>query len=194
MQLLFVGDGPRDEVVVPAIVRSINPNCCKADFHAWKNIRLARSSGYERKLKFAIADACERGLGGVVATVDNDRVQQRDGIAKLQSARQDHRCDLSHSQIRIAIGEAHPHSEAWLLDDAKAVREVLGLDSSVMIPNVRTCHPKDELHRLVEKSAKADLEISLLREIAQLVSFDRCTHKNETGLEAFRLDVSRELF
>jgi hypothetical protein len=195
MQLLFVGDSPRDEAVVPRIVKSIFAYANLAAFRAWKEIRLNRGGGYERKLLFAIEVARDAGLDGVVGTVDCDRATPGERLQELRAARAKHHADAAATAKKIAVGEAIPHTEAWLLDDPKAIRDVLGIPSTTELPNVRGCaSPKDELHSIICASPRSDeIAINLLAEIASGIEETRCNHRRETGLQDFLADVKSEL-
>jgi hypothetical protein len=194
MKLLFVGDGPRDEAMVPAIVNRTFPQVTKDEFRAWKNIRLDRGRGYEDRLKFALRIAIDAGMVGVVATLDRDKAKSGDRLSALRSARENHRTDSSKPRLRIALGEANPHAEAWILDDPKAIRDVLGLPTSTEVPNVRDCgSPKDSLHALFDQSDRDDDELVLLAELASALNDNRCNHRTETGFQDFIDDIATEL-
>jgi hypothetical protein len=194
MHLYYLADGPREESTVPAIVGHVCPDAITSLFTSWSDITLAKSSGYQRKLDFAIRTVLTEGWDGVVATVDCDKDKRGKKLAVLNSARSAHRDDTAVPQIRIALGEAVPHFEAWLIDDPKAVRAGLGLDPSTEVPNVRDCaYPKTTIDELVRMSPhqheRSDSE--LRKEIAAAIDEERCNHRGETGFEAF-MDELRE--
>jgi len=195
MQLLFVGDGFRDEVVLPKIVRKAAPQAQsdKPDkFRAWTTgLRLHRGSGYQRKLRLAIQIARDNELDGVVAVVDRDRANRGERLAKLTKGRELDRANLAVNPLPVAIGEANPHAEAWLLDDLNSVRQVLSLDSTVSVPKCKD--PKETLHQLISQHAENETEIDILSRIAEALDPQRCRHAKETGLEGFLEDVRAEL-
>jgi len=194
MQLLFVADGPRDEVVLPHLVQKVVQQAMQAKFRSWTSIRLNRGSGYQRKLRYATRLARESGLDGVVAVVDRDRANKGERLAKLREGRELDRAKLAAKQLPVVIGEANPHTEAWLLDDANAVRETLNLDQTVAVPSVRKCKdPKEELHQLITPRASGETELDVLSQIAGALDPQRCQHAKETGLEGFLKDVRAEL-
>jgi hypothetical protein len=194
MQLLFLGDGLRDEAVIPKIVSSAVEYAQKNAFRAWRKVPLHKNIGYKRRLLFALREARDDGLDGVVATVDRDSRPRRERLTELESAREADRNNVALTPIKVAVGEAAPHVEAWLLDDPKAIRDALGLPSNAEIPNVRECpNPKDALHDIIQQCGRRDLEMVLLAEIAQQLTETRCNHRGETGFEAFLLDLKSEL-
>jgi hypothetical protein len=91
------------------------------------------------------------------------------------------------------LGEAIPHLEAWLIDDAAAVRDALQLSSDATIPNVaKAKDPKLALNGLIDASPSSRDLLSVLREIAYRVQGGRCAHAKETGFAAFIDDVQSE--
>jgi hypothetical protein len=196
MHLYYLADGPREETTIPAIVRSVCPGAITSLFKSWSDITLAKNSGYQRKLDFAIRTVLAEGWDGVVATVDCDRDKRGKKLGVLNGAREVHRRDTRVPQVRIAFGEAIPHFEAWLIDDPKAVRTALALHSSTEIPNVRDCvYPKATIDELVRMSPRQhEIPDSTLRgEIAQAIDEKRCNHRDETGFEAFMDELRANL-
>jgi hypothetical protein len=191
MHLLFLGDGERDACVCPSLINRILGATVVPEFKAWKEIKLSRGKGYERKLRFAMAQAREQKLDGVVATIDADNCEGGHGLKRLQTARDEDRQQMP--LFPTAVGEAVPHLEAWLLDDPKSVREVLTLSGSKEIPNVRNVDPKSSLNGLCEESERTESFLELLSEFAASHDCERCNHRNETGLQAFVDDVRHEL-
>ncbi|MEX2169818.1 MAG: hypothetical protein WD851_10945 [Pirellulales bacterium] len=193
MRLLFVADGPRDCATVPELVQAIVKAPIAPVFREWKKLRLSRGSGYQRKLQFALLQARELELAGVVATIDSDKSPAGDGLMKLRSARDQDRKSTRVAQIPAAVGEAIPHLEAWLLDDPKAVREALHFPSDKLIPPVSKTEPKNTLNVLIDESARSEGMMDLLAEIARCIDKGRCNHSDKTGFESFVQDVRAEL-
>ena len=189
MHFLFVADGPRDEVAIPRLVEAILHAKIEASFQAWKQVRLHRGRGYNRKLRFVLAQARDQELDGLVATVDCDKDSPRKRLNLLREARNEDRERNTVAQMPAALGEAIPHLEAWLLDDEKAVREVLQLANDQRIPAVNQVDPKDALNSLMMQSVRNEDSIDLLQEIATRVKQNRCNHASDTGYKIFVEDV-----
>jgi hypothetical protein len=95
----------------------------------------------------------------------------------------------------VALGEADPHGEAWLLDDPVAIRRGLGLTANSEIPNIRDVEsPKDKIEELRKNSEKSEEPIlEVLQAITNHVDPSRFRHAKETGFEAFEKDVKHQL-
>jgi len=193
MHLLFVADGPRDEVTIPRLVETILNTKVEVSFLAWKGVRLNRGSGYKRKLRFVLAKARDQELDGLVATVDCDKSPPGERQKLLREARDDDRKKIEITQMPAALGEAIPHAEAWLLDDEKAIREVLQIAGDQDISPVNRKNPKDALNNLMMESGRQETSMNLLQEIAANVDRGRCNHASETGFDAFVQEVQKEL-
>ena len=153
IRVLVVGDGPRDEAMVPAIVATVLGRPVEAQFEPWARLHDRSGKGYGRKLRYAIAVARDR-RRALVATLDVDASPRRERMAELQQARDDARS--RPDPVPTALGAANPHGEAWLLDDAVAVRSVLGLAADVPVPSVlRVRSPKGALEALMAESPRA---------------------------------------
>ena len=198
--LLIIGDGQRDTVTVPRLVKGV----LKVEFEykasPWprlhrgeKKARGYRLKGYGLKLYYALRSARVGAADGVVATIDADKERGHQRLAAMKMAREADRAE--HSPLPTALGEAIPHNEAWLLDDQIAVREVLQLPRAAVIPNVRRCeYPKDSLETLLQESPRHDEPpLTIWAEIAGRVESKNCHHKKETGFEAFVGEVQQEL-
>ena len=192
IRLLFVGDGERDAATNPHLVTVITGAQVDPTTRPWARLNEA-GRGYDRKLLFAIAQARQDGLDGVVATVDRDSSPARDRLHDLQAGRTRDR--EKHVPLPTALGVADPHAEAWLLDDPVAVRTALRLPADVPIATVRDVRsPKNEIGRLHRTSPRCDESIrAMLIEIAQVLSIDRCQHRRETGFSHFVEDVGDEI-
>ena len=192
IRLLFVGDGERDAAMNPHLVRTITGIRVEPTARPWARLNAA-GRGYECKLLFAIRDARDRQLDGVVATVDQDKSRGRDRLRELVAARAKDR--EYAAPLPTAVGVANPHAEAWLLDDPVAVRTALGLGTGVQIPNVRTArNPKSDLNGLQSMSERRDEPVrTVLADIARSVDPRRCQHARETGFAAFVDDVRSEI-
>jgi hypothetical protein len=192
IRLLFVGDGERDAATNPHLVTLITGAQVDPTTKPWARLHDA-GRGYDRKLLFAIAQARQGGLDGVVATVDRDTSPPKDRLRDLQAGRTRDR--EKHPSLPTALGVADPHAEAWLLDDPVAVRTALRLPADVLIPTVRQVQsPKSEIGRLHRTSPRSDESIrAMLIEIAQTFSIDRCQHGHDTGFSHFVKDVRDEI-
>jgi hypothetical protein len=190
--LMFLGDGPRDAAVVPRLVEKALGHPVQVDSKHWAHLR-SPGHGYDRKLLFALIDAGERGVNGVVATVDVDRSAEGARLSHMRAARTRHR--ERHPPLPTALGAADPHSEAWLLDDAAAVRKVLKLNTKVSVPRVRPrLNAKATLDTLIAGSDRVGEQVTVvLGEIAGAVTVSQCPHACDTGLEAFIADVLQEI-
>jgi hypothetical protein len=124
--------------------------------------------------------------------VDTDKDPRRRKLGELKKARKEDRA--SSPPFPLALGEANPHGEAWLLDDRSAVAEVLAMKADD-VPNVRKVKsPKEILHALWKQSERSEDSImDLLAEIAARVDPDRCVHANETGFRGLMREVHKEL-
>jgi len=191
IRLLFVGDGERDAAMNPPLVEVLTGSEVEATTRAWARLNVGK--GYERKLRFAIRQARDEGLEGVVATVDQDKSSGQERLRELKAGRTTDR-EIA-PPLPAALGCANPHAEAWLLDDVVAVRAVLKLDTDTVIPSLRkTKSPKDTLTGLITQSRRADVSVrQVLAEIAQGLDPARCAHKDETGFAAFAQDVDEEI-
>lgn len=194
LDLFLVADGPRDHVTVPHLVGHILGVTVRAQVAAWSRLHQHGSgSGYRRKLLFAVAQARDANAAGLVATVDSDKDPKREKLHKLVRARDEMRD--SSSVFPIALGEATPHGEAWLLDDPIATRKALGLPATFQIPSVvKTKNPKQELEDLKKQSQRIDDRIlEVLEDIAKQFDASRCVHAKETGFHGLQEEVVREL-
>jgi hypothetical protein len=204
IRVLFVVDGPRDHHIVPPLVIELLRAEIDPETRVWTKLHLRGERvpkpfrGYAHKLRYALTLARTRGLAAVVATVDTDRGAPRERLRKLREGRERDR--QKHPPLPAALGEANPHAEVWLLDDATAVREALGLAPETNVPAVKYVEiPKEALDQLVAQSTNADQPSStrdtpeLLRSIAGRVQRDRCPHAKQTGFHAFAEDVRTEL-
>src|SRR5690348_7890197 len=145
IKILFVGDGDRDPATVPPLVERILGVQTIPDPQHWKQLRVG---GYRRKLLFAIRRAIDADAKGLVATVDTDKHEQREKLRELKKGRDEDR--TQRPGFPVAIGEACPHAEAWLLDDPVAVRQGLCLPSAADVPPVhKVPSPKEALQALI---------------------------------------------
>lgn len=192
MKLLFIGDGERDSVTIPHLVESLlsikldNPVT-----QTWRDARL-HAKGFQSKLRFAVRQAIDARMDGVVATVDRDKAGNRERLKELRAGRQDDRNAAVH--LPTAIGEADPHGEAWLLDDDFAVRKAFGLEKEVIVPAASSVpNPKRALEDLYERCPlSAEQFLGVISEIAQTISLKRCRNAKATGFAAFVEEVESE--
>lgn len=195
MSILVVGDGPRDQSALPNLVCTILGSNVDSRYDDWHHVTHLRGKGsiYARKLKYLTRRARADEFGALVIVVDTDKSKPREKLRALRSGRDDDR--QNNPPFPTALGEANPHFDVWLLDDAVAVREGLGLSNDFDIPNaIKVDYPKDSLSELVEHSSIDFSEVSdALGEIARRLSSDRCVHRKETGFAAFDSDVADEV-
>ncbi len=192
IRLLFVGDGKRDAATVPRLVEQILGTSVQEDTRVWARLHGA-GRGYEAKLLYALRQARDQNVGGVVATLDSDEDKPRRRLRRLKDARE---ADRERSPpIPTALGEAVPHGEAWLLDDPVAVREGMRLPGDTEVPGVRsTKNPKSALTRLMALSPRENDETLLVwADVARRVDPARCTHSKKTGFHTFVEEVRSEL-
>ena len=192
VHLFFVGDGERDAVTVPAIVKRLlaiafRPTCAR-----WARLHRA-GRGYGRKLLYSLRQARDRKADGVVATVDADSEKKGRRLRVLRDARESDRSRFP--AFPTAIGEAVPHGESWLLDDPVAVRKAMNLPADAEIPTVQhSSDPKETLHQLLRNSPRAEERpLQVWADIAGQLDASRCRHRKATGFQGFVADVRREL-
>lgn len=192
MHLLFVGDGRRDAVTVPRLVERILGARIRESTRPWARLHGA-GRGYGRKLRYAFLQARDLNVDGLVATVDRDTDKPRRRLGVLRDARMDEQ--ERGTALPTALGEAVPHGEAWLLDDAVAVREGLTLSPDHAIPSVKKAkNPKAALTKLLWESPRSHHPPrDVLRDIAEAVDPARCKNGKSTGFDAFVRDVQTEL-
>ncbi|MGL4554655.1 MAG: hypothetical protein ACRC33_26110 [Gemmataceae bacterium] len=185
----LVGEGERDAVVLPALLERLLGVKVAARFTAWAEIEI-QGKGFEKKLLYAVRRAISAKVRLLVATVDTDKDARNDKLGRLRAAAEkDGQCG---SLVHVAFGEATPHSEAWLLDDAVAVRTGLGLAGDHPVPVVtKTKYPKDAIEELRDASPHAEAPIlDVLSRIAQLVEHGRCVHSRDTGFDQFTRELA----
>lgn len=197
IRLHVVGDGARDEVSLPPVLERVLGAPVTASFCPWRDVRmnrggrlpLIRGSGYPRKLQFSVRRARDAGEVGLVAVIDQDKDHDDVNIYKLRDAREKER------PFPIAIGQAIPHGEAWLLDDPVAVRDALGLATDTDVPNVnRTRNPKVVLESLIAHSPRSgERPLAVFPDIAKSLDPIRCVHADTTGFAAFVREVQAEI-
>jgi hypothetical protein len=198
-RIRVIGDGPHDQRVLPALLRRVLDRDFEADVaEPWRlhrkphGIGKAALDGYGAKLYGAlrwVADSCQ----GAAAVVDADDDRSHSRLRQMARARDALRIEAPN--FRVALGEAIPHGEAWLLDDEVAVRKALGLACDCPIPPVSKCHsPKAELNRLHSACPCVnDAGADIRSRIAASLDETRCNHRHDTGFAAFAEDVRREL-
>lgn len=86
IRLLFVGDGERDAATNPHLVATITGADIEPTAIPWPRLHSA-GHGFDRKLLFAIRQARQDGLQGVVATIDKDKSPGRDRLRDLEAGR-----------------------------------------------------------------------------------------------------------
>ena len=148
--------------------------------------------GYEGKFRLALRQAHRESRDGVLALLDTDKDKKRSRLAQLHKARTAH--EAKSAPRPTATGEADPHAEAWLLDDADAVRKGLELDLATETPTIAKAEsPKRELERLYSESPKSEQDkADAWRAIAHQLDPSNCQHARATGLTKFLDDIQRE--
>lgn len=191
MKLLLYADGRRDKVTVPRFLSTLLDDHVAANFSAWKNIRV-HGRGYGKKLAYGMRQAGSRpDLEGLVAVIDRDKDKKRIRWSSLAAERENQRANGIN--VRTALGEAVPHGEAWLLDDAEAVKSALALKPTHKIPASSRGSAKAILETLHSQSPHADRRVlEMWGSIAQQVRLERCRAPQKTGFKAFADDVKRE--
>ncbi len=93
-----------------------------------------------------------------------------------------------------ALGQAIPHGEAWLLDDAEAVKKVLGLAAMEKVPGVKNKRGAKALleEMLARSPRKGERPTEVWRELAGTIREKRCRAPRATGFAAFAADLRRE--
>lgn len=192
IRLFFVGDGRRDAVTVPTLVKKLLGREIAEESRPWARLHEA-GKGYSRKLLYAIRRAKDGRNAGVVAVVDQDRELRGKRLEALKQARMADR--EKYGAFPVAVGEACPHGEAWLPDDAAAVRKALRLAPDVSVPSVaKTRSPKLELERLQANSPRAaENHLAVWADIADWIEPTRYAHPDKSGFTAFAQDVRNEL-
>jgi len=195
MSVLVVGDGPRDQTALPILVCRILDTETETRYDDWHRVRVYRQKGtiYARKVKYLTRRARADGFVALAIVVDMDKASPRDKLRALRHGREEDR--QNNPPLPTALGEANPHFDVWLLDDAVAVREALQLPGDSLVPNaIKTAYPKDTLSDLIERSQIASQPVSeALGEIARRLVPKRCVHGKETGFFAFAEDVRHEI-
>jgi len=195
MSVLAVGDGPRDQSALPNLVCGILGANVETRYDDWHQVRHLRGKGsvYARKTKYLTRRARADGFAALAIVVDTDKSSPREKLRALRAGRDEDR--QNNPPFPTALGEANPHFDVWLLDDAVAVCKALGLAGDFEVPNaIKVDYPKDDLSGLVEQSPIGFSQVSdALGEIARHVSSDRCVHRKETGFATFAKDVCDEI-
>lgn len=191
-KILFVGEGANDRDVVPIIVRRITGREFVPEFQSWREIRGHRNKGFVRKLGLAVFRARAKGSLGLITTLDSDK-HQTNRLDALKTGREMCRRDYSTDPFPVAIGEAVPELEAWLIDDSNAVKQALELDPEARIPSPISCKDvKKALEELISNSPLGLGHADCLKSIAETLEFGRCRNPKKTGLEFFVQDVKTE--
>lgn len=191
-RLLFVGDGERDRVTVPRLVEGVLAQRFDEMFRPWARLHQG-GKGYQRKLRFAVLAARGEHAEGMVVTLDSDKAKKGSRLAQLQRARNE--LVEKGKDLPMALGEATPHGEAWLLDDAVAVQRGLGLSSETPVPNpASVSSAKHALEELMDESPRrAEGFLMVWAAIAREVRLNRCRDAQATGYESFVGEVRRHI-
>jgi hypothetical protein len=189
IDIFFVLDGPRDHITVPPLVGHILGLSIRPQTMPWARLRQkGNAKGYQRQLQFAIRQAQDAKTAALVAVIDRDAASRREKRKELIAARE------QSAGYPVALGQADPHGEAWLLDDPVAIRRGLGFTGDAEIPNIRDVEsPKDTIEQLRKNSELSGEPIlQVLQAITKHVDPSRFQHAKETGFEAFEKDVKHQ--
>ena len=182
MRILGVGDGDRDRAMMGPILRTLHGAPLSVTFKARKEYRVG---GYGNVMKMALLEAFDASLQGVVFWADEDAGREP-RLKELRDARNQSKVI---GETKAAIGVATPHAEAWILDDAHAVRAVLGLPSDHAIPRVsESNYPKTTLDDLCHQHRPQDPVMNLLPEFGAQLAPGRMREPHKTGFSAFEKD------
>jgi hypothetical protein len=129
-----VGDDPKPQRptqgVVPILLHTL---CGKPERMRVKCRRFPhlRGGGVQKKVVFAKRQAYYNGAAAAVVVVDSEggRNQLKRKIRDLKKGR-----DQRLPDFPMAVGVAHPCIEAWLLADASAIQQALGLTAEPEVP------------------------------------------------------------
>ena len=188
-KVILIVDGGRDVWMLPAIVANHLKVLVDYNTLTWRSSRLrTNKKGFGRKLKLAVRIAEDEEKDGLIAFVDHDRSPTPRRV-ELDSARQEER-DSGHGQWPIALGEAIPHGEAWLLDAHDAVQTVLSLGADAKIPNAKK-DAKQRLDSLIDAHWGGKRQ-EAFEQMAQLVNVATTRNARATGLKSFIDDLFRE--
>ena len=80
IRLLFVGDGERDAATNPHLVERLVSSPIEPRAIPWPRLNHA-GRGYDRKLLFALRQARQEGLAGVVAAIESRQVSWQGSTA-----------------------------------------------------------------------------------------------------------------
>ncbi|MBI3819173.1 MAG: hypothetical protein HY286_10815 [Planctomycetes bacterium] len=201
VEIHLLVDGERDAKALPHIIHNIlesKPECRSITSFSprhWKDLRFhnrdkkARLQGYAKKLQYII-DENHNGIGrAIVAVVDRDRDADGARVRELRSTRTDAR--LQAIRVPLAIGEAIPHGEAWLLPDRHVVAGVFEVDPAEV--NIKAKSPKDELQRLGEKKITKEKFSDRLETLAKKVRVHVIADRSDNGFAEFAEDIKKEL-
>ncbi len=191
-RLLFVGDGERDRITVPRLVEGILTKRFEEVFRPWARLHQG-GRGYSRKLRFAALQARGVRAAGLVVTLDSDKSKKGSRRKELQQGRES--LAAKGENLPMALGEASPHGEAWLLDDNVAVQRALELSPETKIPNPgKVSNAKQALEELLALSPRrTERPLEIWEAVAAEVRLDRCRNASATGFEAFVDEVNRHI-
>lgn len=194
--ILVIGDGPRDSVALPNIVLRLLGEPTQFQFEDWHNYSHLQGRGrgtiYSKKVKYFTRLAKDLNCFALVVVSDTDKAKKfGEKLRELRQGREEDRRNCP--AFPTALGEANPHFDVWLLDDAHAVTLALSCEPDA-VPNVRDCpSPKDTLNELIAKSNISGGPSDILGAIAANIVLSRCSHAKETGLAAFAEEIRSEL-
>jgi len=199
MNILIVGDGPRDREALPVLVCKILGAEVATRFDVWRvRVRGEKGTIYARRVKYFTRRARAAGFAALAVVVDKDKAPAGEKLRQLRAGRDEDR--QNNPCLPTALGEANPHFDVWLLDDEKAVRETLQLPREKNMPNpVRVTSPKQALSELIEEATEGRSELEkrpvseIMGSIAERLEIGRCNHAGQTGFSAFVDDVRREI-
>ena len=198
-RLLCVGDGPRDERPLPALLENLFGEPLACEYEDWRQQRrharrrggIGPGRGFHRKVAEALLKVRRLGFDGLIAVLDRDTAPDRQRLTQARRGLEEDREKPGRTVVPAALGEAAPHFEAWLLDDGEAVKVVLNIPAGDAVPRPDACHsPKMELERLI---AVRGLERDPAKEaVARGLRPQRCRRGKKTGFEAFVTELRGE--
>ena len=198
-RLLCVGDGPRDERPLPALLENLLGGPLDCTYEDWHDLRrrprrrgrLGEGSGFGRKVERALLRVRRDGFDGLVAVLDRDTAPAGDRLAQARRGLDHDRSKPERVPVPTALGEAAPHFEAWLLDDGEAVKLVLNVEAGEAVPHPGNCaNPKETLERLIaDRGLDRDPTKTA---VARQLRPDCCRRASTTGFQAFLAELAAE--
>ncbi len=198
IRVKLVAEGGLENQSFPALVERLLERSIESDFTFWKGLRThvhKLNPGldiYGKRLLGVILHAVASGLDGVAVTRDYD-TGGGDRLKNLRDARRRAR-DWARD-LPVAIGIPRPNFDAWLLDDAVAVRAGLGFPTAHPVPDSKAVSdPKAAIKQLYHASPVGETmdESTARGRIASEIDLARCNHRKDNGLLEFAEELRAE--